>query len=161
MRRAFTLIECMIVIAIMAVILAVSVPFYGQYIRGRACREAAQFLESQIQERKKRAVALGAITGICVGQESIRSFEYHPFAAGVFMMGRLISLSQNFKSPITLTVATQSAVSPQNPCLPQEAVIELSPHESASKDWQGSIALQSGSALWHVNAAPGILSDAP
>lgn len=160
--KGFTLLEALVTLGILCVILAMGVPAYQHHVRVSALQEAARLMETRIQERKARAVALGAAAGLCVGQESIQSFEYNPFAAGGVAVGNRLSFTQNFAAPVSLTVTTQSVLPIQNPCAQNETMIALTPDIVPSKDWQGTVALTAGASVWRMTAsAGGVLQDGP
>jgi prepilin-type N-terminal cleavage/methylation domain-containing protein len=63
-KKGFTLIELMVTIAIMAFIMALSLPAYRQYMTAWSCKNAAQILYSDLVYQRSRAFATCLSTGI-------------------------------------------------------------------------------------------------
>jgi type IV pilus assembly protein PilA len=56
-RRGFSLVELMIVIAIVAIMSAIAIPFFGGFVDNRDLKSAARDIAGDIFELKERAIA--------------------------------------------------------------------------------------------------------
>ena len=63
-QRGFSLVEMLIVVAIIAIMSAISLPSIGQYIRNYRIKAAAQEVASQLQTARGKAVSTNTNSGV-------------------------------------------------------------------------------------------------
>lgn len=156
----FSLMELVIVVAILLTVLAIGLPAYQRNSRTRAAQAAARAFASLIRERKQRAVALGKKAGLCVGQNNfVRLYEYHPFMLESSSFPKIFDFNRAFGIPVSVSVNANGAFPLKNPCNFGESAIGLTADADPANDWRGTVIFQSGSERWFLNAAPGVLHD--
>lgn len=74
--RGFSLVEMLIVVAIIAIMAAVSLPAIGQFIRNYHIRGAAQQLASELQAARSKAIATNTNAGVSLVVVDSDSYRY-------------------------------------------------------------------------------------
>lgn len=74
--QGFSLIEMLIVVAIIAVLAGVSLPAIGQYVRNYRLRGAAQQVSSQLQSARAKAIATNTNAGVSLFVVDFDSYRF-------------------------------------------------------------------------------------
>jgi prepilin-type N-terminal cleavage/methylation domain-containing protein len=156
--RAFTLLELLLTLSILAILLTVGIPIYKKFTIRKALQNSAVILERTIQERKQRAVSLGDWTGLCIQKNGlVDSYSFNPFG-GTPRLKQILNLSSSFG--IHLVIADSNPTF-SYPCGSHDINIRLSPDPNFSRDWSGTLSLQSGGAAWQLAKNGDLLNNEP
>jgi len=159
--RGFTLAEMLISISIIASLSAILVPSYRACTERQAAQIASTILENTCYERKQKAVALTAFSGICLGQTSFRTYEYNPFSSATVSFTATKNLAAMLGIQISCSVTNSAASRLPNPCNPDEQNLAFSPAPNSASDWQGAIAVQAQGETWTMTGQNGAFTDGP
>lgn len=75
--NGFSLIEMMVVVAVMGVMLAMGIPAYNLWARSQSMKGAATAIGAEIQELRARAMATGKTQTIHFALDSLNAGDYH------------------------------------------------------------------------------------
>lgn len=75
--RGFSMIELLIVVSIMGIMIAMSVPAYRLWARTQSMHGAAQAIASEVQMLRARAMATGRTQTIHFALDSLNAGDYH------------------------------------------------------------------------------------
>lgn len=75
--RGFSLIEMMVVIAVMGVMVAIGVPAYNLWARSQSMKGAVQAIGGEVQMLRARAMATGKTQTIHFALDSTNAGDYH------------------------------------------------------------------------------------
>lgn len=165
--RGFTFFELTLSITLMLILGALAIPSFRYSRTMRGIQAAAYKLQSKMQRSQLRAIALDAKTGLCIGADTIRPFEYNPFHpndASKVMFYNPNSLSQEFGVPLQIrlkpssssTIYTRYLNQFASPCRGGESLILFLPFLESGSNWQGIITLASGSTAWSFEVLGGL-----
>ena len=73
----FSLIEMMVVIAVMGIMVAMSIPAYNLWARTQSMHGAAQSIAAEVQQMRARAMATGRTQTIHFAMDSTNAGDYH------------------------------------------------------------------------------------
>jgi prepilin-type N-terminal cleavage/methylation domain-containing protein len=105
----FTIVETLIVIAIVAILALVSVPFFSGFIDNRNLKTAARDISGAVYEAKEKAMAETTAYRISFGTGADSYYEIHKCANAGLPCGSYSSISKNGLSGIGRGLKINSA----------------------------------------------------